>query len=206
MNFSADFTYIIYSMDETAELIGKWQKGDENAFALLFIKYDTLVFRNAMFMTGNREQAEDILQEVFIAVWNSGKSFNPKKASFVTWLHKITMNRCIDSHRKEHLSECPMDDKIIDSLGIKKCELPEEILIQKLESQRLMKAVSRMDDIHRPVLILKYFNDLPNGDIAEVLNIPLGTVKSRLHNGLKLLRNELSLAALSGDVEVGEAL
>ena len=88
-------------MDETVELIRKWQKGDMKAFELLFLKYEGLVFKNAMLMTGNREQAEDVLQDVFIAVWNSRRSFNPKKAKFNTWLHKITMNRCIDSHRRE---------------------------------------------------------------------------------------------------------
>jgi len=185
-------------MDETAELMLRCRKGDTRAFELLYLKHEGLVFRNAMLMTNDREQAEDVLQDVFIAVWNARRSFNPKKAKFTTWLHKITMNRCIDNHRREQLLQPYSDEETIDLPGANS-DLPEEALINKLEYERLMRAVSQLDDKHRPALILRYFNNLSYRDIADVLNIPLGTVKSRIHNTLCLLREQMSPIALESN-------
>jgi len=187
-------------MDETNELIQRCQKGDIKAFELLFLKYKGLVFRNAILMIGNKEQAEDVLQDVFTAVWNSRYSFNPKKASFITWLHKITMNRCIDSHRREQLHQPYVEGKTID-LPTDSSHLLDEALINKLEYERLMRVVSRLDDKHRTALILRYFNDLSYKDIADVLGIPLGTVKSRIYNALCLLREQMSPIALENNTK-----
>lgn len=185
-------------MDATFKLIKKWQKGDTKAFELLFLKFEDLVFRNAMLMTNNREQAEDVLQDVFISVWNARHSYNPKKAKFTTWLHKITMNRCIDSHRREQSCQ-PCSEKEISDLSGVNGDLPEEALINKLEYERLMKSVSHLDEKHRPALILRYFNDLSYKDIANVLGIPLGTVKSRIHNAICLIREQMNPMAVENN-------
>jgi len=185
-------------MEDTHKLIRRWQRGDSQAFELLFLKYEGLVFRSAVLMTGNRQQAEDVLQDVFTSVWDARGSYNPKKAKFITWLHRITVNRCIDNHRRQKLRQpCPESDAF--EMVADSDDLPEEEVINKLECQRLLQAVSRLDDRHRPALVLRYFHDLPYRDIAEILDIPLGTVKPRIHNALGLLRQELSPLALDNE-------
>ena len=81
--------------------VKKWQSGDGDAFDELFHKYKWLVFKNALIITGNRNEAEDILQEVFIKVWKSRRTFNEEKGKFVSWLYRITINQSINRHRKK---------------------------------------------------------------------------------------------------------
>lgn len=176
-----------------ADLIKRWQKGDMNAFEALFEQYKGLVFKNAVLMTGNREEAEDILQEVFFTVWNSCNHFDPGKGNFTTWLHRITINRCIDRQRKRKQASLPLEEQNLDLPEIGCQELPEETLMRKLEYERLINAVNQLDNKHRPVLILRYFNDLSYNKIAEVLDIPVGTVKSRIYNALRSVRGQINL-------------
>ena len=176
-----------------ADLIKRWQKGDMNAFEALFEQYKGLVFKNAILMTGNIEEAEDILQEVFFTVWNSLNNFDPGKGNFTTWLHRITINRCIDSQRKRKQASLPLEEQNLDLPEIGCQELPEETLMRKLEYERLINAVNQLDNKHRSVLILRYFNDLSYNEIAEVLEIPVGTVKSRIYNALRSVRGQINL-------------
>ena len=177
-----------------ADSIDKWQAGDMNAFEAIFKQHKWLVFKNAALMTGSREEAEDILQDVFMTVWKSPQAFNPDKGKFVTWLHRITVNRCISNHRRKEPALLPLDEATPDLPGVNSQDLPEEALISKLEYERLIKTLNRLDSKHRPVLVLRYFNDLSYRDIADALDIPVGTVKSRLYNALCTLRGQMSLA------------
>ena len=186
-------------MDETSELIRRWQKGDVKAFELLFLKYDSLVFNIAILMIGNKEQAEDVRQEVFISVWNSRRSFNSKKAKFKTWLYKIAINRSIDYYRKKRPP--PFLEKETIDFSMINNNTPEEVLIKKNEHEWLMQAVRKLDEFHRSVLILRYFNELSYKEISDSLDIPLGTVKSRIHNAISILREymeTIELGKISG--------
>ncbi|MCK5576995.1 MAG: sigma-70 family RNA polymerase sigma factor [Dehalococcoidales bacterium] len=165
-----------------------------NAFEAIFKQHKWLVFKNAALMTGSREEAEDILQDVFMTVWKSPQAFNPDKGKFVTWLHRITVNRCISNHRRKKPVLLPLDEATPDLPGVNSQDLPEEALNSKLEYERLIKMLSGLDSKHRPVLVLRYFNDLSYRDIADALDIPVGTVKSRLYNALCTLRGQMSLA------------
>ena len=178
------------------DLTEKWQSGDISAFEALFQQHQGLVFRTAYLMTGNREEAEDILQEVFVTVWKSRRSFNPTKGKLTTWLHRITVNQCVSKHRKKQPVLVSLDEAGADGFHLpetKSSELPEESLMSNWEYERLIKAMNSLDGKHRPVLVLRYFNDLSYDGIAQVLNIPLGTVKSRLNQALKSLREQLGI-------------
>lgn len=188
-------------MKELVEIITRCQNGDPNAFEALFQEYKGLVFKNAILMIGNREAAEEVLQDVFMAVWDSLGKFNPKRAKFTTWLHRITVNRCIDNHRKEQAPTLSFDDEMANMPNVNNSDLPEEALINKLEYERLMRAISRLDIKHRPALVFRYFNDLSYKDIADILDIPLGTVKSRIHNALCMLRKQISLDVLDCTIQ-----
>lgn len=173
-----------------ADLINKWQTGDMSAFEALFQQYKGLVFKNAILMTGNREEAEDILQDVFMTVWKSRHTFNPTKGKFVTWLYRITVNQSIDRQRRKQPASLSLEETNLDLPNANYQESPEEAIASKLEHERLANAVNHLDGKHRPVLVLRYFNGLSYREIAEVLDIPLGTVKSRIHQALKSLRRQ----------------
>jgi RNA polymerase sigma-70 factor (ECF subfamily) len=173
------------------DLVEKWQSGDIGAFEALFQQHQKLVLRIAYLITGDAETAKDVMQEVFVSVWKSRQTFNPEKGKFTTWLHRITVNMCsrkrgwksafLSLEQAEHKGlELPSDD------------IPSEAVITKEEYANLMKALAALDTKHRSVVVLRYFNELSCEEIAQVADIPLGTVKSRLHYALKSLRQELS--------------
>lgn len=156
------------------------------AFETLFQQYKKLVFKNAYLITGAKEDAEDVLQDVFVSVWRSRRTFNPSKGNLTTWLHRITVNKCMERRRKKNLALVSLE-----GVDLPETKSTDEVLISKQEYQRLIEAMNALDTKHRAVLVLRYFNDLSYEEIASTVGIPLGTVKSRINQGLKLLRGQL---------------
>ncbi len=173
-----------------------WQSGDVNAFETLYRQYERLVFRTAYLITGSREAAEDALQEVFVAVWKSRHTYDPSKGKLTTWLHRITVNQC----SKKKPGKAPavsLEERGIDLPEMKRSQ-PDDILVSKQEYDRLLRAMDKLDTKHRSVLVLRYFNGLSYQEIAEALGIPLGTVKSRLNQSLRYLKEQMN----PGEAEV----
>jgi len=174
------------------DLTEKWQHGDVNAFETLFRQYEKLVFRTAYLITGSKEAAEDALQEVFISVWKSRHTYDPNKGKLTTWLHRITVNECSRKKKSKPSTAVSLDEQGIDLPDMKRQSQPEDVLINKMEYERLLKAMDALDTKHRSVLVLRYFNDLSYQEIAEALEIPLGTVKSRLNQSLRYLKEQMN--------------
>jgi RNA polymerase sigma factor (sigma-70 family) len=173
------------------DLTEKWQHGDVNAFETLFRQHEKLVFRTAYLITGSKETSEDILQEVFISVWKSRHTYDPSKGKLTTWLHRITVNECSRGKTRRASATVSLEEKGIDLPEMKHQSQPDEILVSKMEYEQLLKAMDALDTKHRSVLVLRYFNDLSYQDIAEALEIPLGTVKSRLNQSLRYLKEQM---------------
>jgi len=178
--------------EETLKYIQRSLAGDEIAFATLFHLYKNLVYRTAFLMLDSREDAEETLQEVFLKVYRSLRSYRPEKAAFSTWLYRITMNLCLNRRRNRRFFVLPL-----------KHAQP----VAQMQSTSLEGHASGTDEVRqgllhlsaklRAVIVLRFYWDLPYADIAQILGIPLGTVKSRLDQALKTLRKEL------GNSEVG---
>ena len=164
----------------------QWQSGDKNAFEALFHEYERAVFKDAYLITGSREDAEDILQEVFTSVWRSRHTFDPNKGKLSTWLHRITVNECFKKRRKE--KQRPLT---LDSIDLYAGKDSREEVLQQTNHENLTDALNTLDARHRAVLVLRYFDDLSYQEIAQALGVPLGTVKSRINHALKLLRVRL---------------
>ncbi len=164
----------------------KWQSGDIAAFEALFREYERGVYNNAYLITGNRQDAEDVLQEVFTSVWKSRHTYNPDKGKLSTWLHRITVNESL-RHRRKGPTAINMD-----VLGLPDGRDREEDVIAHLEHQQIVDTINTLDGRLRAVLILRYFNDLSYEEIAKVVGVPLGTVKSRINHGLKALRKRMA--------------
>ena len=179
------------------DLTEKWQHGDVNAFETLYRQYEKLVFRTAYLITGSKEAAEDALQEVFVSVWRSRHTYDPGKGKLTTWLHRITVNQCSKKKPGKTPATVSLEEKGVDLPEVKRSQ-PDDILVSKLEYDRLVKAMDKLDTRHRSVLVLRYFNDLSYQEIAEALEIPLGTVKSRLNQSLRYLKEQMN----PGEAEV----
>ena len=180
------------------DLIRRGQADDEEAFEALFHKYKNLVYKTAYLMLDSTDEAEDALQDVFLQVHKSLSTFQPSKGAFTTWLHRITVNHCLSRRRKHHLSTISLDRafpaSLIGHLSLSQNRLEDEEAVQQ--------ALSRLSEKMRTVVILRYYLELSYAEIAQILDIPLGTVKSRLNLALKTLREEL----VTEDVPVPVAL
>jgi len=166
------------------QIILRAQSGDREAFAILFEQYKNLVYKTAYLMLGESAEAEDALQEIFVQVYKSLSGFDPGKAAFTTWLYRLTFNHCLNQRRKKRPFTLPLED-ISPAL---KSEFPGA---QLAEEEVLQQAIGKLTDKQRAVVILRYFWDLPYAEIAQILDVPLGTVKSRIDLALKTLRKVL---------------
>jgi RNA polymerase sigma-70 factor, ECF subfamily len=174
------------------------QQGEPDAFAALFEQYKNLVFKTAYLMLGTRTDAEDALQEVFVRVHHSLREYDPRKGAFTTWLHRITLNHCLNQRRQWRFAFLSLDT-------FKKLPAPRASNLDLADEENIRQAIRALSDKQRAVIILRYYWDLPYGDIGEILNIPLGTVKSRLDLAHKTLRHALGTdedAALASQVKV----
>ena len=170
------------------DLIRRCQTGDEEAFAALFHQYKNLVYKTAYLMLDSADEAEDVLQEVFLQVHRSLSTFEPSKGAFTTWLYRVTVNHCLSRRRKRRLL-------IISLEKVPPLALTEHPSFQdRLEDEEAVRqALSQLSEKLRAVVILRHYLELSYAEIAQILNIPVGTVKSRLNLALKTLRKELEI-------------
>jgi len=179
-------------------LVQKCKQGDVEAFEVILKIYEKKIYNFAYRMLGDKEDAMDTTQEVFIKVYKSINTFKGN-SSFSTWLFKIAKNVCIDYLRKNGKARiCSLDKTIkIDGEEIKKetpdtSNLPEEIIKRK-ELQRVVhKAIARLPEKYKAAIILRDLQNFSYKEIAEILNCSIGTVKSRIGRGRKELKNILS--------------
>ncbi len=178
---------------QMADLIKRWQQGDEDAFEAIFYQYQNMVRKTATGIMNDGGYAEDVVQDVFVSAWKSRHSFDPQKGKLATWLYRITVNQCTRCRKKRGLEGASLEDAqahgFQPSTTDKSSTRPPD-LEEYVEYDRMMVAVQSLNGNHRPVVVLRYVHDLPYSEIAQVLEIPLGTVKSRLNEAIKILRRE----------------
>ncbi|MEM9060965.1 MAG: sigma-70 family RNA polymerase sigma factor [Pseudomonadota bacterium] len=169
-------------------LIRVAQHADRAAFKALFQRY---AGRIKAFMIKGRvapDQAEEIAQEVMVTVWRKAGSYDPKKAGVATWVFTIARNRRIDVIRREARPEPDPEDPLY------RPDPPEDpqASIARGERDRLVReALADLSDEQREIVRLSFFSGLSHGEIAEQLDVPLGTVKSRIRLAFGRLRAAL---------------
>ena len=168
-----------------AEWIKEAAQGNTGAFAELVRLHRMRVLRTAFGVLGSQEEAEDVAQDVFIKVWHSLKDFQ-LDTSFGSWVYRITVNTSIDvlRHRKE---EVGMDVEYSSPAA-----RPEEEVIRHTNQQRVRQAIAQLPESARTTLTLREFEQLSYKEISEVLQIPIGTVMSRLNYARQSLKKLLS--------------
>jgi RNA polymerase sigma-70 factor, ECF subfamily len=167
----------------------------------LIVRYQHRLLRYLLFLTGNRESAEDLFQEVWMRVLVRGGQFNGK-ARFETWLFTIARNLVIDQRRKRSMNSL---DELIEGAGDDDRAMSFEVAdddptpfdhASNLEDrEKIAAALLELDTLHREVLVLRFHEELSLEEIAKVTRAPLSTVKSRLYRGLAMIKPKLGYAA-----------
>lgn len=181
------------------DAIRRSRAGEPGAYAEVFDQYKNLVYRTAYLMLGDAHDAEDALQEVFLQAYRALRSYDPAKGAFTTWLHRITVNHCLNRQRKDRVGET-INDVRWDSLA---GHASPEHLVESDDS--LHRMLGTLTEKQRAVVVLRFVWDLSYDEIAQILDIPLGTVQSRLHGALKAVRERLTEGqTITGWMSAGE--
>ena len=196
------------SLDE-AQQVEQARAGDMGAFSRLVIRYQDRILNTCWRLCGNLEDAQDLTQEAFLKALESIGSFRGR-SGFYTWLYRIAVNLALSHRRKTRravklslhggeggLPDDPPADEVAGH-GSSDREDPQVKLSAREIEQLVVAGLERLDDDHRAVIVLRDIESLDYQQIAEILEVPAGTVKSRLHRGRMELRRRL------GPVVAGE--
>ncbi len=196
---------------DDAALVGAVAEGSEGALATLYDRHAAAIFSLAARLTDDRQVAEEVVQETFLALWNRAELFDPSTGSLAAWLHAIARNRAIDrlrsaGRRPRLVALDPADqddgrpsplDRLPDGavLGGAEPEVAPEDAAERAElGARVRAALEMMPDDERTAIVLAYRDGLTQSEIAERLAWPLGTVKTRTRRALLRLREALGPA------------
>ena len=173
------------------------KRQDAGLLDQLIVRYQHRLLRYLLFLTGNREQAEDLFQEVWMRVLTRGTQFNGK-SRFETWLFTIARNLLIDQRRKRTMSSL---DELFEAGGEDDRPLAFEVpdhepgpfdhMSSVEDREQIAAALLQLDTLYREVLVLRFHEDLSLEEIAKVTHAPLSTVKSRLYRGMASIKPRL---------------
>lgn len=170
-------------------LIG--ENRDEQAFAAV---YDYFAGRVKSFLIGkgmNEDSAEELMQEIMLIVWRRAESYDRTKAAASTWIFTIARNRHIDFLRGNSRIEVELDDEILE-LETTERDIQEKHVDTEYAAQRLARALDKLPKEQRQVMHLSYFRGQSHGAIARWLDLPIGTVKSRIRLAMQAVRTQLT--------------
>jgi len=179
-------------------------QGDERAFAELVSRYNAAIYRLAWRMLRNEEEARDVVQEVFLRVYRALASYDQNR-KFSTWILRIATNLCIDRLRRKKvkLLSINIDDSDEDRVPVILAEEgpgPDALYGKTSLREKLDEMIMQMTPIYRIVVELRYKQGLSYDEISAVLEIPLGTVKARLHRAHRYLKDELEAGGIGPDL------
>lgn len=183
-----------------SELIISLQSGDIDALGTLYDRHSALVYRTAYAIAGDPEMASDLLQDVFVRLSRFSHRIDPRRP-LEPWLYRMTANLSYTWLKRRKRWLHPLDDAGEWLLGSPREHSLQQQAEKNAEMERLHQAILKLPVQQRVVVVMYYINDLSLQEIADVLEIPIGTVKSRLHYGRQSLRKVLNLDAdMQGEV------
>ena len=169
-------------------LISRARGSDREAFGELVEQYRDNVYRLAYRMCGNAYDADEAAQEAFVAAWRALPNFRGD-AKFSTWLYRLTTNAAIDVMRREKRHQTVGDGEMVDLAD--DADSPQETVERTEQQEAVQKALATLSEEYREVLLLRYMEELDYAEIAEVLQLPSGTVKSRINRAKAALKTAL---------------
>ncbi|NNM26535.1 MAG: sigma-70 family RNA polymerase sigma factor [Phycisphaerales bacterium] len=178
---------IVILAPDPGVLIQRVQQGDQAAFADLYDTLAPVVFGAVKRVVRDPAMSEEVTQEVFVELWRTAARFDSARASVSTWAVTIARRRAVDRVRKEQSQRNRIDDlgRQPHDVGVE----PGDSVVASLDAERITRALDGLPDDQRVVIELAFLEGHAHGTIAEMLDLPLGTVKGRVRGGLKRLRS-----------------
>ncbi len=177
---------------EDWQLMQTVSEGDEAAMAVLYDRFGALVFRSACQVLPTRAEAEDAVQEIFVRLWKTAVRYDPERAKLVTWVMVITRRHLIDRLRRRRVR--PLDLSLEGEPAGREASAARTPgrLEQAERNTILFDRIHQLPELQREVIERAYLHGFTLREVAEQLEVPLGTVKSALSRGLTRLRDRLS--------------
>lgn len=180
---------------EDDKFVKKAIKGDQDAYKQIMDKYQKPLYFHVLKMVRNHEQVEDLVQEAFMKAFNNLNSYNTNYA-FSTWLYRITTNHTIDYLRKRKLNTTSINDPVKTRDGEMEIQIRDEAetdrnIIRKERKQIIHQAINDLPKKYRKVIEMRHLQELSYQEIAEHLDLPLGTVKAHIFRAREMLYKEL---------------
>ncbi len=188
-------------MSDDAKLIDQTLAGRPEAFGELVLKYQDRLFNTVLHVVGHVEDARDIVQEALVQAFIKLETFR-RESEFYTWLYRIAFNTAVSHRRRRRPTVSTERARELTNLERQAGENdPVEILDRKEKCRQVRDAIARLDEDYRAVIVLREIDGCCYETIADVLDLPIGTVRSRLHRARLQLKEQLSemLAAESPD-------
>ncbi len=179
------------------ELMAMIARGDEEAFEILVNRHQTSILNLVYRFIGDRTQAKDLAQEVFLKVWQSAQNYEPK-AKFTTWIYRITANLCFNElksarrkkwfsfNRSDEDGEHTFEETLADS-----APSAEDLLLEKERSRQISDALQSLPDNQRMALVLKRYDDLSYQEIAQIIGCSVSAVESLLVRAKRTLQEKM---------------
>lgn len=170
-------------MEDNTAIINRLQNADPKVIGELYEAYGSALFSIALRIVGSRQLAEQVLQDTFVKVWRSSGNYDALKGRLFTWLLNITRNTAIDATRTAHYRQYTnMEDISAITYNLHTEPLP-------IDTLDLHQVAAGLDDKYHRLIDLVYFQGYGQREAAELLDIPLGTLKTRLRHAISLLRH-----------------
>ena len=176
------------------ELVRKSKEGDERAFGELISRYESKVYSLALKMVRNPEDAEDVLQDTFLRAYRGIKSFQGA-STFSTWIYRITANSALMRLRKKQLPTVSIEDADERETPVNIADWtpgPVEQLLNRELQQVMDEAIGALPPEFRQVFVLRDIEEMSNAEVADILDLSVAAVKSRLHRARLKVRNRLA--------------
>jgi RNA polymerase sigma-70 factor, ECF subfamily len=178
-------------VSDESQIIDETLKGQTAAYGKLVLKYQDRLYNSVVYMAGNVEDARDIVQEAFVQAFTNLRSFQGASA-FYTWLYRIAFNIAATQRRRSHQEVSVEHGR--DKAGLELVDGshgPAERMEQEERCRQVRRGLARLSQEHRMVLVLREIDGCRYETIAEILDLPIGTIRSRLHRARIELREEL---------------
>lgn len=180
--------------DLAAELLARVASGDQGAFAALYDLLSARVFGLILRIVVNRAQSEEVLQEVFFEIWQSAARFAPNKGQGRSWILTIAHRRAVDRVRASQSS----NDRDV-RVGMRDIEVAHDSVAEQvqlsIEGERVGRALTQLPEAQREAIVLAYYGGYSQSEISVLTGTPLGTIKTRMRDGMSRLRTAMGVTA-----------
>ena len=176
----------VYHVQDEESLVRRAQQNEQEAFAQLYESYFDKIYRYVAIRLGDKMEAEDVTQQVFLNALRSISSFKWKGIPFSAWLFRIAHNQVVDYYRRKKRTAVPLDESLAS-----KDDNPQLLAEQKLDIEKLLSATKRLTEAQREVISLRFAGGLSIAEVAKVMDKSQGAIKALQHSAIVALRKTL---------------